>query len=158
MTDGELRSLRRKSVLGVIAASTCLGLTAWGAAASAAPANLTATSVMPAASTHVFCDDVSAAMVSLAGPDPTRTMNLARARYTFESLLTIGIKNFAALETEAPTPLKQPISLVVADFRTYEARTMRATSVGQLLDSAAQANPVNTTAYQHLVGFTATSC
>lgn len=82
--DGEPRRIRRQSVLAVTAAATCLGLSAWGAPASAAPANLTAPSVMPTASTHVFCDGVSAAMVSLAGPDPTSTMKLARARHKLE--------------------------------------------------------------------------
>ena len=156
--DGGPRRVRRKSVLGVIAGTTCLGVGAWGATASAAPANLTAPSVMTAGSRQVFCNGVSDAMVSLAGPDPMSTMSLARARHTFEGLLSTGIKNFAALETEAPTSLKHPITLIVADFRNYEARMMKAKSVRQLLDSAERANPVDTPAYQQLVSYTATSC
>ena len=85
-------------------------------------------------------------------------MTLAQARHTLAGLLNIGIKNFAALETKAPAALRYPITLIVADFRNYEAQTMKAASVKQLLDSTARANPVDMHPYRQLVSYTATSC
>ncbi len=158
MMDGEMTGGHRAAILGVIAGAVCLGLSACGASAGITPGQVAAPSTSIPASTHKFCNDVSAAMASLAGQNPTSKMTLTQARHALDSLLNNGIKNFTALETKAPASLKHPITLIVSDFRNYEALTMKATSVKALLDSTVKASPIDKHAYQELLAYTATSC
>jgi hypothetical protein len=157
MMDGELTTGHRRALLGVVA-GTCISLSACGATAGAAPGTVALPSTAIPASTQRFCDDVSAAMSSLAGQNPSGTMTLAQARHVLDSLLNNGIRNFTALEGKAPPYLRTDIKVIVKDFRRYEAQAAKAKTVTQLIDSTVTANPVDKHAYQELLGYTATSC
>ncbi len=158
MMDGEPTRGHRRAILAVMAGTACLGLSACGASAGSTPGEVSQPSATMAAGAAKFCNDVGAAMQSMAGQNPTTKMTLGQARHALDSLLNNGIKNFTALEKEAPASLKNAIPTVVADFRTYEAQTMKATSVQGLLDSTVKASPIDKHAYQEIVGYTATSC
>ncbi len=158
MMDGEPTRGHRRAILAVMAGTACLGLSACGASAGSTPGEVTGPSATIPAATHKLCNGISAAMASMAGQNPTSKMTLPQARHMLDSLLNNGIKNFTALESQAPGDLKKSITSVVTDLRSYEATTMQARSVKDLLDSTVKASPIEKKAYQAILGYAATSC
>lgn len=131
---------------------------ACGATPGATPGQTQQSSSAVPAATKKFCDEAQAAMAGLSGKDPSNSMSLTQARATLDSLLTTGITNFTVLEGEAPASVKNSITIIVADFRSYKAQADKATSVKQLLDSSVTANPVQRTSYQELLSYLSDTC
>lgn len=158
MMRSELATGRRWAFAG-LAAGACLMASACGATPGATPGQTqqSSSAAVPAA-TKKFCDEAQSAMASLSGKDPSSSMSLAQARATLDELLNNGITNFTVLEGEAPASLKNSLKIIVADFRSYEASTSKATSVKQLLDSSVKANPVQKTSYQELLSYLSDTC
>jgi hypothetical protein len=149
----------RRAMLGIMAGG-CLLVSACGASAGDVPGQpqgQQSSTALPAA-TQKFCNEVQGAMASLSGKDPSDTMTLTEARATLDDLLNTGIKNFTVLASEAPANLRGSIMTIVADFRAYETVAGKATTVKQLIDSSVRANPVQKTAYQELLSYTADTC
>jgi hypothetical protein len=160
MTGGDLTTgHHRRAMLGIVAVSCVLVVSACGGKSGLTPdsQNSPSSSPLPAA-TQKFCNRVEVAMSSLAGTDPSDTMPLSKARATLDTLLDNGIRGFTALEPDAPASLKQPIRVIVADFRSYKAVADKAKTVKELLASSVTANPTQKSAYEALISYTSDTC
>lgn len=159
MTRGDLRARHhRRAMLGIVAGG-CLLVSACGAKSGLTPGSESTPSSSPLpAATQKFCTQVQAAMTSLSGTDPSDTMSLAKARATLDSLLDNAVKGFSALQPDAPASLKQPIRVIVADFRSYKTLADKARTVKQLLASSVTANPTQKSAYEALISYTSDTC
>jgi hypothetical protein len=138
-------------------AGGCLALSAC-AGASAGPQPGTSPSSPPPAAAQKFCQDIDTALHSLDGFSLTTTMNLTAARTDVDKLMATGIASFGKLETQAPASVRSWIRDIVTDFRTFRQQSDKATSVKDLLTSAARANPAQQPAYRHLLAYAGKTC
>lgn len=152
----ELTRWHRLAALGM-ATGACLMVTACGASNGDSPDGHSPSATIPVAA-QKFCGEVQTAMASLAGKNPSDSMKLSVARSTLDGLLNNGIKNFGAMESDAPASLKSSIVTIVADFKSYEKLADKAKTTRQLLASSVKANPAQKNAYQELLSYAGQTC
>jgi hypothetical protein len=136
---------------------SCLALSAC-AGTSAGPQPGTSPSSTAPAAVQKFCQEIGTALHSLDGYGLTVTMNLAAARTDVDKLMAAGISSFRKLETEAPAFLRASIRDIVADFKMFRQQSDKATSVKDLLASAAHGSPAQQPAYRHLLAYAGKIC
>jgi hypothetical protein len=136
---------------GCIALSACAG-------ASAGPQPESSPSSPPSASAQKFCQEISTALHSLDGFSLTLTMNLTAARTDVDKLMATGIASFSKLEKQAPASVRSWIHDIVSDFKSFKQQSDKATSVRDLLTSAAHGNPAQQPAYRRLLAYAGKTC
>lgn len=154
---------RSHQAMSAAVAGACLTLCACGAtrmpaAGGPSSAATTAGKARSGAPTGHFCDDAISFMRHIPTESTSKHPTPAEATANLRAVLTSTLRGYTRLRSEAPARLREPLTKIIAVYRSDQRLLRRSGDLAAISQSMVQGNASGASSFEKMVKYISVSC